>query len=101
MNDMLTKLFAAIQIERSELTGLPQNSDGITHATITRILQLIFGLSGGIALIIITLAGLKYVISQGNPQETAKAKDTILYALVGLVITMSAFAIVTFAIGRI
>lgn len=68
--------------------------------TIPNVLQVVFGFAGGIALLIITIAGLQYVLSQGNPQSTAKAKDTILYALVGLVVCALAFSIVTFVLAR-
>ena len=65
------------------LNPLP-NPAGLT--TIQPALQLVFGLAGGIALLVITVAGFQYVISQGNPQSTAKAKDTILYDPIGLVV---------------
>lgn len=66
--------------------------------TVGNVLHLVFGFAGAIALIIITIAGFKYVISQGNPQETAKAKDTIIYALIGLVICLIGYGIVSFVI---
>ena len=64
-------------------------------------LQIAFGFAGAIALIIITLAGFKYVLSQGNPQETAKAKNTIMYALVGLVVCIMASAIVRYVLRNV
>lgn len=64
-------------------------------------LQLVFGLAGAIAAIMVVLAGMKYVLSRGNPQETAKAKDGILYALVGLAVCMLAFTIVTFVVKNV
>ncbi|MES2971854.1 MAG: pilin [Patescibacteria group bacterium] len=71
------------------------------HESLQRALRLVFGVAGGVALLIVTIAGFKYVLSQGNPQETAKAKDAIMYALIGLVVIIVAFTIVTFVIGRI
>ena len=62
---------------------------------------LVFGIMGAVALLVITIAGFKYVLSQGNPQETAKAKNTILYALIGLVVAILAFNIVKFVVGRV
>jgi len=68
---------------------------------VTNALQIVFGVAGAIAMLIIVVSALKYVLSQGNPQETAKAKDTILYALVGLVVCALAFSIVTFVVERL
>ena len=41
------------------------------------------------------------MISQGDPAKIKQAKDTILYALVGLVVSIFAVAIVGFVVGRI
>ena len=86
------------QINKTDL-AIPQGE--VTKATFQTVLQMVFGVFGGAALIIVVIAGLKYVLSQGDPGQTAKAKDTILYALVGLGISVSAFAIVTFIAGKI
>lgn len=65
------------------------------------VLQIVFGFAGAIALLIITIAGFRYVTSQGKPQEVAKAKDTIIYAIVGLIVSMTAFSIVKFVLTRV
>lgn len=97
MNRLLT-LLAQVDIKPGDI-DVPKGPLG--SGNISSILQIVFGVFGGTALIIITLAGFKYVLSQGNPQETAKAKNTILYALIGLVIAISALGIVTFAVDNL
>lgn len=92
----MSKLFwiaSQIDVSQQEI-DIPQAS--LTDVSVKNAMRLAFGLAGGIALIVITLAGLKYVLSQGNPQETANAKNTILYALIGLVVSALAYSIVTF-----
>ena len=39
------------------------------------------------------------MMSQGDPGKTKKAKDTILYGLIGLIVCLLAFAIVQFVIN--
>lgn len=51
---------------------------------------------GGISVIMIIVGGIRYVISAGNATQITAAKTTILYAIVGLVISIAAYAIVTF-----
>ncbi|MEI7683328.1 MAG: pilin [Candidatus Saccharibacteria bacterium] len=68
---------------------------------IATILKLVFGLAGAISVFVITLAGFQYVLSQGDPQKVAKAKDTIIYAVIGLVVCIVGYALVAFIIGRI
>lgn len=80
-------------------SGIPQVQ--ASQQLITRVLQLAFGLAGAVALLIITLAGTQYVLSQGDPQKVAKAKETIIYALVGLVIAILAYSIVSFVVTRL
>lgn len=91
----LHQILSQIQVSPDDV-ALPNNPLG--QSNLQSALQLVFGLAGAIAFIIVVLGGLKYALSQGNPQETAKAKDTILYAVIGLVICVMAFSIVRFVI---
>jgi Flp pilus assembly pilin Flp len=51
---------------------------------------------GAIAVIMIVIGGLRYVISGGDAKQVQAAKNTILYALVGVVIAILAYALVNF-----
>lgn len=79
--------------------GLPATS--LTTSTLKTILTLVFSTTGAIALLIVTIAGFRYILSQGNPQTISKAKNTIIYAGIGLVISIMAVTIVNFVIGRL
>jgi uncharacterized membrane protein len=68
---------------------------------ITTVLDIVFGIFGAVAVLFIVIGGFRYVISSGDPKNTAKAKNTIIYALVGLLITLSATAIVNFVAGKL
>ncbi len=91
--------FAEVQIQQSEIKNLPTTPLG--SDTFQRVLQLVFGIAGGIAIIVITVAGFQYVLSLGNAQSAAKAKNAIIYALIGLVVCIFAFSIVTFVLGEV
>ena len=71
------------------------------RAELTDILSIILGIIGAFALLIITISGLRYITSAGNPDKSAKAKNGIVYSLVGLVVAISAEAIVTFVVKRL
>ncbi len=75
---------------------LPQVS---TDARILAIFNTTLGIAGAIAVLIIVIAGFRYIVSQGDPSQVAAARNAILYAVVGLVVIMFAFAIVNFVIG--
>lgn len=53
-------------------------------------------LVGSISTIMIIVGGIRYSLSQGDPGQAAKAKNTILYAVFGVVAAIAAFAIVSF-----
>ncbi len=69
---------------------------GLTNLTDT----LLFA-AGAIAVIIIIIAGIRYVTSTGDAARVKAAKDTLLYAIVGLVIVILAYAIVHFVSSSI
>jgi len=80
-------------------TGLPTVQAGKTQ--LDQVLSIVFGVFAAIAVLMVILGGLRYITSQGNPQEVAKARDTIIFAGIGLVIAVSAEAIVFFVVGRL
>ena len=63
-------------------------------------LRIVFTIIGALSLLMVTIGGFKYITSQGDSQEITKAKDTIIYALVGVVVSICAVAIVTFVLGK-
>lgn len=74
---------------------------GAGDSSVGRLLSVLLGLAGGIALLVIVVAGFRFVTSQGNPDATNRARNTIIYALIGLVICTLAYSAVTFVLERI
>jgi hypothetical protein len=66
-------------------------------ATIVNVLLFVVG---AIAVIMIIVGGIMYATSAGDSGQVTKAKNTILYAVVGLVVAFLAFAIVNFVVLR-
>jgi hypothetical protein len=63
-------------------------------------LNIVYFLAGVIAVIIIIIGSITFVTSAGNSANVTKAKNMILYAVVGLIVVLGAFAITNFVIGR-
>ena len=53
---------------------------------------------GAVAVIMIIVGGIRYVISNGDSAQITSAKNTILYAVVGIIVALLAYAIVNFFI---
>jgi hypothetical protein len=86
------------EVTKSEFSIPKTKLDDASFATV---LQIIFGLAGGVALIVLMLASLKYVLSRGDPAGVAKAKNAILYALIGLAICAASFSIIGFVVKSV
>ena len=63
--------------------------------TITNILLFLIG---AIAVIMLIIGGVRYVISGGDQAQVTSAKNTILYAIVGIVVAFLAYAAVNFVL---
>lgn len=66
---------------------------------IKTIVNIMLFLLGAIAVIMIIIGGIRYATSNGDSSQTKAAKDTILYAVIGLVVAIMAYAIVNFIVG--
>ena len=58
-------------------------------------------LAGIVALAYVLISGIQYIISQGKPEDTAKAQSTLINAFIGLVIALVAVAFVSFLGNKI
>ena len=80
--------------------GIDQASDLFgpsgTFNTITNVL--LFAV-GAISVIMLIIGGIRYVVSGGDSTAVQSAKNTILYAVVGIVICLLAYAVIGFVIG--
>ena len=74
-------------------TGLP--------ALITTISNTILALVGVVAVLFLIVGGVQYITSAGNPDNVGKAKNTILYGIIGVIFAILSYAIVQFVIDKI
>ena len=75
-------------------------ADDLKNSVIT-IVNAVVGALAMVAVIIIIIGGVNYMTSAGDAGKVKKAKDTILYGVIGLVVCVLAFAIVNFVVMNI
>ena len=68
---------------------------------LTTIINFVLGVLGFVTVAVIVLGGVQYATSAGDAAKVQKAKNTILYGIVGLIIALLAFAIVNFILKGI
>ena len=81
---------------------VPKNFSGANDlgTSVINIINAIIGVLGLIAVVIVIIGGVQYMTSSGDAGKVKKAKDTILYGIIGLIICVLAFAIVNFVIAN-
>lgn len=75
------------------------SKDTDAKQVIQSIVNLLMFITGAVAVIMIVIGGIKYVTSAGEASQAKSAKDTILYAVIGLIVAIVAYAVVTFIIN--
>lgn len=75
-----------------------KQSEAKLEDNIKTIVNVMLFLLGAIAVIMIIIGGIRYATSNGDSSQLKGAKDTILYAVVGLVVAILAYAIVNFVV---
>jgi hypothetical protein len=64
----------------------------------TTAVDLLLFIVGVVAVVMIIFGGFRYIISGGNASSVTAAKNTILYAIVGVIIALLSYAIVDFVV---
>jgi type IV secretory pathway VirB2 component (pilin) len=79
-----------------DIGGVSATDTLAIRESVLSVLDVVLGFMALIAVIVVVIAGIRLVISQGEEQEKDKAKKTIFYAIIGLIIILFAQAIVGF-----
>ncbi|MEO7904845.1 MAG: MMCAP2_0565 family pilin-like conjugal transfer protein [Candidatus Saccharimonadales bacterium] len=94
--DKLRTLAAAINPKDIGINDPITNTNNLISGALTTV----YLWAGIICVVIIIIAGFVYTTSAGSATKTKKAKDTIMGAVIGIVVVISAFVITQFIIGR-
>lgn len=68
---------------------------------IKNIVNILLYIIGAVSVVMIVIGGFKYVVSNGDAAQVKSAKDTIFYAVIGIIVAVLAYAIVNFVISNI
>jgi hypothetical protein len=97
-------LHCGVNFEFDDLSGqcTPQE-DGVGNVTdlISMVINVFSMIVGAIAVIMIVWGGLRYIMAGGDSSKITAAKNTIIFAVIGLVIVALAQLIVRFILGQI
>ncbi len=86
--------------EVARADGMPSELIGRT-GVFTQITNTVLFAVGIISVVMLIYGGIRYVLSGGDSKKVTDAKNTILYAIIGLIISILAYAIVNFVINTV
>lgn len=72
------------------------NTETTLMPVVTGVIQVVLGLIGILSVAVMVYGGFTYLTSTGNPAKTTKARNILLYGVVGIVVAGLAYAIVYF-----
>ncbi len=64
-----------------------------------RVVNVLLFLVGAISVIMLIVGGIRYIVSAGDQNQVTNAKNTILYAIIGIIVAVLAWGIVNFLLG--
>jgi len=86
-------------------SGIQATGSGSSPASLNgifkNIVNILLYVIGAISIIMLIVGGIRYAVSGGNSAQVTAAKNTIMYALIGLVVAVLAYAIVNFVLTAV
>lgn len=95
-----SSLSAANGVDCAQGTGTPTKLFG-SGSIFTTVVNVLLFIIGAISVIMLIIGGIRYTLSAGDSGNVTAAKNTILYAIVGLIVAFLAFAIVNFVLSSV
>lgn len=86
--------------EAARAEGMPAELVG-DAGIFTRITSIALYVIGAVSVIMLIWGGLRYILSGGDSKKITDAKNTVLYAIIGLIIAFLAYAIIRFVLNAI
>ncbi len=77
------------------------NKDQLIGGVLKNVINTLIFIIAIISVIVIIVGGIRFATSGGNPQQATTARETIIYAIVGLVVAVMAYAIVNFVLNHV
>jgi hypothetical protein len=114
MKEFLSQLAANDKIEPGAFTNYVNNDDsvgesgmttlglfGSEDSLVTTIINIILYVVGIVAVVMLVIGGIKYATSSGDEKKVTSAKNTIIYALLGLAFAILAWTLVNFVFSNL
>lgn len=99
--DVLKQCDASAANNDSQVCAERKANNNTLPTLLKNVINLLLIVIGIISVIMIVIGGFRYTTSAGDAGQTKSARDTIIYAIVGLVIAIMSFALVNFVLNNL
>lgn len=105
-NSVVLSLMVNIQVGLAQTVNLEPNVPNAvkgpdTATLVTNVVNTLSFIAGVASVIAIIVGGIMYITSAGDEGRVRSAKNTLLYAVIGVIISLSAYAIANFVVTQI
>ena len=87
-------------VEATDASSCEEDGDNSFSTIITKVINIFSILIGSVSVIMIIIGGFRYIISGGDQNNVTAAKNTIMYAIIGLVVVLFSQVIVRFVLSN-
>jgi len=98
LNEACSGAAGSSTVCKTQVSDNPVSGPG---SIINRVTRVVAVAAGAIAVIIIIVSGIRFTTSHGDPQSVNAAKNTLLYAIIGLIVIIAAQAIISYVVTRL
>lgn len=84
----------------AKTAGIDTGTDSL-GSILGKIFQKILGIMGLILLVLFVIGGITWMTSEGNAEKLKKARGLLINAIIGLIIILVSYALVTFVTGKL
>lgn len=88
-------------IDSAQGKDVPTTLFGGSDSIFTTVVNVLLFIIGAISVMMLIWGGIRYTTSGGNSSSVTAAKNTIMYAIIGLIVAFLAFAIVNWVLGAV
>jgi hypothetical protein len=96
-----SRLFSQVDISKLPGSKDPTGVFSPTASPVAKLLGLAFGLLGALAVLYMVISAFKLIISRGDTQAVGKARNSVIYAAVGILVALAGYSIVSFVINSV
>lgn len=98
---LTSPVYAQLSTGLGATQGAADTGAGTIDSVVQNVINILLFIVGAGSVIMLIIGGIQYITSTGDQQRVANAKNTIIYAVVGVIVAILAYALVNYVINDV